>query len=170
MITIFLAAMALAQDPESHSVEYTPDVGSVPWWHLQFESKFGAEFGPYSTVSDGGQAGIVIDLRTYDELGWYRDRWPKAVAEIDDQVATRRRMVAVNDIGYDMLSSTFDRSLLNVQSVYESSLADLRERNRRTFMEKNGFAVGMTVGIVGVVIISAVVLVTYGDIIRVSFD
>jgi len=116
-----------------------------------------------------GAGGFCLDEAGYLEVGDLRKQVTTLEAvvhakdgEIEAFEDWKARQTAVLKYTVKSMTSAHERGIDLVVETCTADLATCRQRNRRDFMERHGFALGLTAGVISTVALTAITLKVYG--------
>lgn len=126
---------------------------------------------PKADTADATAAGFCLDEVAYLEIGELRKRVGTLETEVagkDEEIAGfetwQERQAAILDFTVTSMTDAHTRGIDLVVGTCTADLEACHERSRRTFVERHGFALGLTAGIVTTVALTAVTLEVYGSV------
>jgi len=127
---------------------------------------------PKADTANALAGGFCLDEAEYLEIGDLRKRIGALEVEVEAKgeeiesfEAWKARQDKILEYTVTSMTAAHEQGINLVVATAQGDLEACRERGRRKFMERHGFAIGLTAGVVGTVALTAVTLDVYGGIV-----
>lgn len=128
---------------------------------------------PTKDTAAVGAGGFCLDEAGYLEVGDLRQRVKTLETEVDAKSSEieafedwKIRQASILEYTVESMAGAHERGIDLVVTTCQADIDACHKANRRGFMERHGFAVGLTAGILSTVALTAVTLDVYGRVIE----